>query len=185
MRVFTSSLKLMLLFVMVMIGQTAFAGGSSSSSVTVNVSEEDTGKGYVYVSSDRVKPADDAINEGGWYNTSSYPINTMTENDTHYYHIAGKAAEGYKFAGVKKAIDEGVFGELIPADEEGFCDVSITCTLPMNVAIYYAVFESVTTDIKGIETTINDGRAYNLQGQQVNSDVKGILIRNGKKQVVK
>ena len=55
----------------------------------------------------------------------------------------------------------------------------------MNVTIYYAVFESVTTDIKGIETTINDGRAYNLQGQQVNSDVKGILIRNGKKQVVK
>lgn len=183
MKNFTSFLKVALLTLVFGMCHNAFAGGSSSSSLTVNVADTDTGKGYVYVASDRVAPADDQINEGGWWTTSSYPQNTFVENDTHYYHVCGKATEGYTFVGIKQLLDENVYGELVAADDEGFCEVQIECVNPANIAIYYAVFEEeeLPLGIQSINSQVKSRTTYNLNGQQVGDKSKAILIRNGKK----
>lgn len=186
MKNFTSYLKFALLTAVMAVCNNVFAGGNSSSSLTVNVAETDTGKGYVYVSSDRVKPESETdINEGNWWTTSSYPQNTLVDNDTHYYHVCGLATEGYKFVGIKQLLDENVYGDLVPADEEGFCEVTIECTGIANIAIYYAVFEEdVATAISNVTAQPASGITYNLQGQQAADKSKAILIRDGKKIVL-
>ncbi|MBQ8655772.1 MAG: hypothetical protein IJ527_01725 [Prevotella sp.] len=53
------------------------------------------------------------------------------------------------------------------------------------------VFDGETTDINGItidsfnESTVNDGAIYDLQGRRVDNNYRGIVIKNGKKVVIK
>ncbi len=176
-------MKLMLLVCLSIVSQMSFAGGSSSS-LTVNVTEEDTGKGYVYVSADTDKPAEDQIGEGSWWTISSLPQNTSDDNATHTYHVFGMGIDGAKFMGVKKVIEEGVHDELIPADENGQCTILIECVNPANVAIYDAVFET-STGIATPDKSVLHEKRYNIQGLLVGDKARGLYITNGKKVLVK
>lgn len=174
-------MKLMLLTVVSLFAQMAFAG-SSQSTLTANVAEEDTGKGYVYVSPNDEKPAESEINDGHWWTTSSYPqATTDGTGATHYYTISGLPAEGYKFVGVKRLIEEGVYGDIVNADENNQCHVSIECVNTTNFAIYYAVWESISTGIQTMQVIGDNKRSYDLNGMLVDERAKGIIIRNGKK----
>ena len=52
---------------------------------------------------------------------------------------------------------------------------------------YYGTHSSKVTGIEGISTPTakSDGRIYNLAGQAVDASYKGIVIKNGKKVLVK
>ena len=56
------------------------------------------------------------------------------------------------------------------------------------VAIYGEDYEEEETDgiksVQGSGFTVN-GEAYNLSGQRVGKDYKGIVIKNGKKYIIK
>lgn len=51
--------------------------------------------------------------------------------------------------------------------------------------LVFSVDDNVTTSINTIESTKNTGVAYNLVGQRVAANAKGIVIINGKKYIVK
>ena len=57
---------------------------------------------------------------------------------------------------------------------------------PAKVSVLGAWLITTTTGISNIENVkLQDGKAYNLAGQQVAKGYKGIVIKNGKKMVVK
>lgn len=58
---------------------------------------------------------------------------------------------------------------------EGFADVEFKI----------GVTEDVVTGINSINAEENDGAAYNLAGQKVGKNYKGIVVKNGKKAIVK
>ena len=57
---------------------------------------------------------------------------------------------------------------------------------PVKVSVLGAWLITTTTGISNIENVkLQDGKAYNLAGQQVAKGYKGIVIKNGKKMVIK
>lgn len=183
MKHFTSFKKLMLLSLMFVIGHVAFAG-SSTSSLTANVADTDTGKGYVYVTTtETAGPDASLIDESHWWTTSSKSSTTQVEKDTHHYKIFGMAVEGFKFVGVKRIIEEGVYADMVAVNEEGYCAVDIECGSGPNIAIYYAVFEETgdPAGIRNIRSGNKEERLYNLNGQCVGEAAKGFMIQNGQK----
>lgn len=57
---------------------------------------------------------------------------------------------------------------------------------PAKVSVLGAWLVTTTTGISNIESVkLQDGKAFNLAGQQVGKGYKGVVIKNGKKMVIK
>ena len=57
---------------------------------------------------------------------------------------------------------------------------------PAQVSVLGAWLVTTTTGISNIESVkLQDGKAFNLAGQQVGKGYKGVVIKNGKKMVIK
>lgn len=57
---------------------------------------------------------------------------------------------------------------------------------PAKISVLGAWLITTTTGISNIENVkLQDGKAFNLVGQQVAKGYKGIVIKNGKKMVIK
>lgn len=59
--------------------------------------------------------------------------------------------------------------------------------VPNNWVLYEGATVSITTDLQAVETNNEDDSAprYNINGQRVGKDYKGIIIHNGKKTILK
>ena len=81
--------------------------------------------------------------------------------------------------GVTGALDASIkditVNDLASKPVEGFADVEFKI----------GVTEDVVTGINSINAEENDGAAYNLAGQKVGKNYKGIVVKNGKKAIVK
>lgn len=73
------------------------------------------------------------------------------------------------------SIKDITVNDLASKPVEGFADVEFKI----------GVTEDVVTGINSINAEENDGAAYNLAGQQVGKNYKGIVVKNGKKTLVK
>ena len=79
-------------------------------------------------------------------------------------------------------VANGFGGELASAD---VTDVT-TLYVPAGSYIVFKVDYSIGTAIQAVKTQkINDGVMYNLAGQKVGKDYKGVVIVNGKKVMMK
>ncbi|MBR7029958.1 MAG: hypothetical protein IKI06_01800 [Prevotella sp.] len=73
------------------------------------------------------------------------------------------------------SIKDITVNDLASKPVEGFADVEFKI----------GVTEDVVTGINSINAEENDGAAYNLAGQKVGKNYKGIVVKNGKKTLVK
>ena len=85
---------------------------------------------------------------------------------------------GYAFS--NKALKIEV-GKKIEAAEEG-AEATWEWTTINDKETFEVASTAITTPIADI---INDGAAYNIAGQRINGSAKGIVIKNGKKYLVK
>ena len=74
-------------------------------------------------------------------------------------------------------------GETVPTDR---AYLQSATALAKGFVIHYDDEEGEETDgIKAVSTKVENGVRYNLAGQKVGADYKGIVIVNGKKVIIK
>ncbi|MCI5981986.1 MAG: hypothetical protein MRZ71_02940, partial [Bacteroidales bacterium] len=85
---------------------------------------------------------------------------------------------GYAFSDRELKIE---VGDRVKAEVEGNED-TWNWTVINDKETFEVAPTAITTPIADI---VNDGAAYNLAGQRINNGAKGIVIKNGKKYLVK
>ena len=170
-------------------GLTAYkATATSESSVTL---EDVTG----------IVPAETGLLLKGAANTYYIPVSTADASDvtgnllqstaTAEYEVTGdETGTAYVFGslnevvGFYKAADGKKIGVgkswlLVPPSTGGAKDVEFLSF------VFGDEEQGETDDIKAVSTKVEDGVRYNLAGQKVGADYKGIVIVNGKKVIIK
>lgn len=110
----------------------------------------------------------------------------LTQGEEELYNKVVQESDAIKVAGLDEndpTKETNVYPVIAVAVKAG--EVSIT--YPTGSLNFYA-FELVSGDdaaVKTINADVQDGPAYNLGGQKVADQYKGIIIKNGKKMVVK
>lgn len=118
--------------------------------------------------------------------------NDMTKMDEGYYELTrynlhlAQSLGGYEY----KVVANHAWGEEYPSqnaklyiDEEGDYDVTFMFTVSTKTVDALA---EVATGITGVTVKVVPSAAiYNLQGQRVNGNFRGIAIQNGKKMLMK
>ena len=114
------------------------------------------------------RPADDGIVELGL---------RLTADGTHTLSLGEKSAEGYY-------LEDRLTGKVVELTAEGYTFSAEAGTLTGRF------FLRTAGSVTGIDTIANSQNnsqeaTYNLNGQRVNRDQRGIVVRNGKKMVVR
>ena len=105
---------------------------------------------------------------------------TVTGNESGTAYVFGSLNEvvGFYKAAVNKTIGVDKSWLLVPLGTGNSKDVEF-------LSFVFGDEESETTGIKAVSTKVENGVRYNLAGQKVGADYKGIVIVNGKKVIIK
>ena len=134
---------------------------------------------------------DDYVYELGSAMTVKTHSATIKQKESGAYYVLVMNTSGKEFKAESgdyltvtlKASDDAATGEakmekiLLVALDESKMNTVTEAT--------FAVTVGGATGINGINADENDGAAYNLAGQKVGKNYKGILVKNGKKTLVK
>lgn len=131
----------------------------------------------------------------GWDGGKGHPIRISTFYGKPMYSVTitcTDEASGRTLQTVTDVVDAGSAYEIVCPEITGYTLKSTTgaesytgtVETYVNVKAVYASVVSGISDINGGESAAN-GRLYNLQGQRIGQGYKGIVVRDGKKMVVK
>ncbi len=159
-------------------GLTAYRAKLSDTTVTLNdVTEVDANKGIVL--------------KGAVSTTYNVPVLASTEADIDT-DLTGSATAAYD-----KVVGKYYYVLANKGGVEGFYEYTGDAAIPAGKAFFETssqiaegkfsiVFADDETDgIKAVSTKVENGVRYNLAGQKVGADYKGIVIVNGKKVIIK
>ena len=106
----------------------------------------------------------------------------ISQNGTELYNQVVKENETTDY---ETATIEGVTKKVFPARTVAVSAGTVDITWTTNALNFYAYKFESTTGIQTVKVVTADGAIYNLAGQKVSEDYKGVVIKDGKKVVNK
>ncbi len=138
--------------------------GKGGSTVYIKITTPTAGKLTIYTRSASSSATDRAL--------------VVSQNGTELYNQIVKENETTDYETVTI---EGEPKKVFPARTITVSSGTVDVTWTTNALNFYAYKFESTTGIQTVKTVTADGETYNLAGQKVNENHKGIVIKDGKK----